>query len=136
MGKRLTSLSAGLAIHGCLSEALGARVTGIYPVAAPEDAALPYVTYYRTGVSDNPTKRSNAFDSCTVEVSVYAGGYGESVELAEAVRAALEGNLIIYADDGDGGRRLKVDCGRIADSGEWYMPETYRQDLTIECKIV
>lgn len=136
MGKSITSLSAGLAVNGALKAALGDKVTGIYPVASPENAAMPFVVYYRTGVRDNPTKGSNGFDTCTMEISVFTADYASGVGLIEAVRAAVEGRLIIYTDDADPEARLRVDCGRVADCGEWFGQDTYRQDITIECKIL
>ncbi len=87
-----TSLSAGLIINDILSndEAVQAIVTDVFPIVSDE-AKLPYIAYRRINYDQDPVKSGYGADTIQVEVSCYAEKYAESVELAEAVRAALDG---------------------------------------------
>lgn len=136
MTKKITFLSAGLAIYDVLTTALKGKVSRVYPCAAQENALLPYVEYARTGIYNNPTKSQQQlpYDTCTVEISVYSKTYAESVSLIEDVRAALEGQRIEYSDDKDSTRRLTVDCSKVIDCEETAGTEGFRQSITITCK--
>lgn len=87
-----TSLSAGLVIYAALNgnEEVKKRVTKVYPVVA-DSARLPYVFYAVTGMDQNPVKRAAGADTLTVRVSCCTVDYPTGAELAEAVRAALDG---------------------------------------------
>lgn len=136
MGKHITSLSAGYAVAEVLRTALGGRVTGIFPVYAPNDVKAPFVTYARTGSNGTPVKSKTAFDVTTLSLYVYSPDYGESVELMEEVRYAIENKSIHYVDDDDSSIEMRVDCSRVIDSDEGFSSDGYyAQSITIECKI-
>lgn len=87
-----TSLSAGLIINDILSndEAVSSIATDVFPIVSDE-AKLPYVSYRRINYDQDPAKSNYGSDTIQVEVDCYAEKYAQSVELAEAVRAALDG---------------------------------------------
>lgn len=87
-----TSLSAGLIIRKLLteSEAVTRHTRKIFPVAT-DTAKLPYILYRRASLEQSPTKAGlPGADTVEIEVNVYTEAYAEGVELAEAVRAALD----------------------------------------------
>lgn len=129
-----TSLSAGLAVYPVLKEALGDSVTKIYPVMSDENAEMPFVVYRRTGIRSENVKGSTAFDSSTLEISVFSKDYGQGVELMERIRAALELRTIRCTKSAQG-FDMVVGCTRMVDCEESWDADCYRQDLTIECKI-
>jgi len=129
-----TSLSAGLAVYAVLKESLGKNVTKIYPVVSDENAEIPFVVYRRTGIRSENVKGSTAFDSSTIEVSVFTKDYGQGVELMERIRAALEYTTINCTKETNG-FDMTVGCTRMTDCEESWDADCYRQDLTIECKI-
>jgi len=129
-----TSLSAGLAVFALLKGELGNSVKKIYPVVSDENAEMPFVVYRRTGIRSENVKGSTAFDSSTIEVSVFTKEYGEGVELMERIRAALEHTTIQCTKERDG-FDMMVGCTRMIDCEESWDADCYRQDLTIECKI-
>lgn len=87
-----TSLSAGLIINDILSsdETVASIATDVFPIVSDE-AKLPYVSYRRINYDQDPVKSNYGSDTIQVEVNCYAEKYAQSVELAEAVRAALDG---------------------------------------------
>ncbi len=93
-----TSLSAGLWIYKQL-EGMDAPVVAVMDPG--RDTRLPYVAYRRTALEAKAVKGCTGPEIATYEVSCYAAGYGESVELAEEVRARLDrtqdsiGSLVI-----------------------------------------
>lgn len=131
----VTSLSAGLAVSEVLTKALGDSVTAVYPVVSEQNARMPYVVYYRLATGSNPDKRGNAFDTCQLAIEVYTAGYAEGVGLMERVRQAVECRRISYTDDDDPTQRMTVDCSLVTDSSEEWAGDSFRQALTIECKI-
>lgn len=66
--------------------------TRIYPVLAPTTAALPFVTYRRTGV-----RREHTLDgpmgvaTTTIDLDIYATTYEAARILADLCRVALDG---------------------------------------------
>ncbi len=91
MGVNRTSLSAGVIIGKILAEdpEISSKVTKVFPVGVNE-ATLPYVIYRCCKAEVMPVKSPGAPDNTNIEVMCLAESYGESVELAEAVRAALD----------------------------------------------
>lgn len=125
MNNARTSLSAGLIVMGMLQEAgVAARA---FPIAAQE-AELPYIVYQRVAAKANPTKGLGSADAATVEVTVWAATVMESIELAEAVRAALDGRS--YERGGLACRRCLM-----ADSSEGWEADAYFQRMAFEMAI-
>ena len=124
-----TSLSAGEVIHFILTndEAVMSRARKVFPVAA-FDAVLPYVVYSRTSL-DQTTNKSNALNDMTaIEVLCCAEQYSDSVALAEAVRAALDG----VSAEVDG---LRMRSCYLADSEEAWGDDAFVQRLIFNVKI-
>lgn len=110
------------------SEAVTAAVTRVYPVVTDE-ATLPYVFYRRTGLQHNPVKTGMpGADTVTVEVTCCAKGYEESIQLAEAVRAALDGA------QGEADGLLMRSCV-LSDCVEDYESDAFVQQMIFTIKI-
>ena len=72
-----------------LARLLGFRT---YPSLAPMSAALPFVTYQRTLIERNQTlDLPVGVPRVSVEMATYAITYEEAREVADALRAALDG---------------------------------------------
>ena len=128
-----TSLSAGEAVFELLTtnEEVMKRVTKVLPVMSTE-AALPYIAYRRAGLSQTPTKaKPQGADTVKLELNCYAVTYAESVELAEAVRGALEG-WQWKADDGSG---LTVRSITLTDASEVWEDDAFVQMMVFEMSI-
>lgn len=141
-----TSLSAGNVIYKILAgnEAVTGKATKVFPVAA-DNAILPYVAYRRSRMEQTAEKgRANPYpaspdspyqsrgrvgaDTVYVEVNCYGATYAESVELAEAVRGALDGAR--YESDG-----LVMRCCMLSESQEYYEDDAYVQELVFKVRI-
>lgn len=125
-----TSLSAGIVVNDFLtSDTEVMKLTNkIYPVATYE-SSLPYVVYRRCGLEHNAAK-GRGTDTVIIEVSCYAAGYAESVELAEAVRAALD-----YKASRKGAGRLRVRSITLSDSEEAWEADAYVQILIFKINV-
>ena len=130
MAATKTSLSAGVVIRAVLmaDADVAARVNKIFPVVV-DNAELPYILYRRAKLSANPQKQGQpGSDSVEMEVQCYTEKYAEGVELAEAVRAALDYNAAEHE-----GQRLRS-CYLI-DSEEIFMDDAFVQHLVFNIKI-
>ena len=87
-----TSISAGLIIGTLLSEDpyIAAIATDVFPVVIDE-ATLPYVSFRALKMENAPAKGAPGAEALLMEVCCFSDSYAGSVELAEAVRAALDG---------------------------------------------
>lgn len=128
MAANKTSLSSGEIIRAVLTsdETVMGIVTKVFPVVTDE-AKLPYVMYRRAHMEQVPTKGIGA-DTVGVEVTCYAEQYTQSVELAEAVRAALDGKQASI----DG---LSMRSCHLTDSEEAWEDDAYVQQLIFTIKI-
>lgn len=133
--KSYSCLSAGLAVWEKLNsdETVMAIARKVFPVIATSGALLPYVCYRRTSLADTSVKGDVGADAINLTVDCYAADYDVSVRLAEAVRAALEGESFLYSDD-DGGY-LSVRSARLVDSTEDWVADAYVQSLVFEIRI-
>lgn len=125
-----TSLSAGAVIRAVLLADTGvaARVNKIFPIVT-DSAELPYILYRRAKLVPNPQKQGQpGADTVEMEVQCYTEKYAEGVELAEAVRAALD-----YKAAEHEGQRLRSCC--LIDSEEIYMDDAFVQHLVFNIKI-
>jgi hypothetical protein len=65
--------------------------TRIYPEVAQQDAPLPYVVYNISNNEPSDTKREpSKLDTANIEVNCYSTSYTEVIDMAVAVRAALD----------------------------------------------
>lgn len=82
-------LRSALVANATVTALLGARV---YPVLAPASAALPFVTWRRTGIERSQTLGSPmGVPRVTVEYSIYATTYEQARDVADAMRVCLDG---------------------------------------------
>lgn len=91
MAGNKTSISSGIIVGKILMEdpEVSSMVTKVFPVVVDE-ATLPYVAYRCVATEVTDTKCSGSPDTAVIEVGCFAATYGESVRLAESVRAALD----------------------------------------------
>lgn len=127
-----TSLSAGLVVRDVL---LGdARVRAItrtvVPVFSPtEPLTLPYVVYRRTKLTvRSVAQRGTGAEGVEMEVCCYAASYSESVELAEAVRRALDHRQATAEG-------LTMRSCTLADSSEEEGGDAYAQVLVFDVRV-
>lgn len=125
-----TSLSAGAIIRAVLLEdaEVAARTNKVFPVAT-DSADLPYILYRRTSLSPNPQKSGQPVaDEIQIEVICFTERYSEGVELAEAVRAALDQVSAVHE-----GMRLRS-C-YLLDSEEAYQDDAFVQQLVFSARM-
>lgn len=125
-----TSLSAGAIIRTVLlaDAEVAARVKKIFPVAT-DSAELPYILYRRTSLLPNPQKSGQpGADEIQIEVLCFTERYREGVELAEAVRAALD---MVSARHDD----MRLRSCYLSDSEEAYQDDAFVQQLIFNIKI-
>nr|WP_158611158.1 DUF3168 domain-containing protein [Prevotella sp. OH937_COT-195] len=110
------------------SEAVTQRTKKIFPIVI-DKAELPYILYRRAALEHNPTKAGQpGADTVQMEVNVYTAAYSEGVELAEAVRAALD-----YAQGEISG--LKMRSCTLTDSEEGWEDDACVQNMTFTIKL-
>ena len=128
MAVNKTSLSAGEIVRDVLikDEEVKTRVNKVFPVVE-DKATLPYIIYRRVRLEPTPTQSGGA-DTIGIEVLCGSSGYTEGVELAEAVRGALEGRQAEI----DG---LRMRSCYLLDSEESWQNDAYVQQLIFQVKI-
>lgn len=125
-----TSLSAGSIIRAILLEdaEVKAMTGNVFPVAT-DKATLPYILYRRTSLEHNPSKaKQPGADTVHIEVLCFTEKYKDGVEMAEAVRAALD-----YAQGESDG--LVMRSCILNDSEEAWQDDAYVQQLVFSVKI-
>jgi hypothetical protein len=129
MAANKTSLSAGLLLRQLLDadEEVKSRVNHIFPVFTSM-ATLPYILYRRRGLAQLPTKQTQPNDSAEIEILCYTQSYTDGVELAEAVRNALDNRR------GDVNGLTMRSC-LLTDSEELYQDDAFIQFLVFTVKI-
>lgn len=120
-------LSAGTAVYEVLSDWLKGKVTKVFPVVTDE-AVLPYVCYHREALETVAAKHAPSADTATIVVDCYAATYNGSVELAEAVREALDGVSIKTAAG------LNVRSSYLTDAAESWTDDAFVQSLTFKLR--
>lgn len=130
MAVNKSSLSAGVIIRDVLLEdsEVASLTNNIFPVAA-DSAELPYIVYRRTELEPNPQKSGQpGADEICVEVLCHSAQYSEGVELAEAVRSALD-----YASAKN--EILRMRSCYLAGGEEFYENDAFVQQLIFKIKI-
>ena len=132
MEKERSSLSAGIVIRDVLldNEKVKEITCNIIPVFSPtENLILPYVTYKRLRLDGRTAKTDpRRAESVEMEVACYASGYSESVDLAEAVRVALDHKTM--SSDG-----LNLRSCTLVDSSETYEGDAFVQVLVFDVRV-
>lgn len=124
---RETALSANKYIYKILTEdeTLSGLTKGqIYPVVAEENVTYPFVIFTKSDAFANYTKDILAYDSATIQVAVAAVNYFQTVEIAERVRALLEGRRDSYFAN-----------VQFVSVSEDYVEDAYVQTLEFNCQI-
>lgn len=123
-----TSLSAGQLIRAILlkSEDVTAITENVFPVYRKR-ADLPYILYGRRTLDPTQTK-SKAADTVEIEIDCYTEDYDQGIELAEAVREALDH---VEGEDGE----LSMHSCSMTDAGEMFEADAYVQSLVFNMKI-
>lgn len=124
-----SSLSAGEIINAVLTNdaEVSARAGNIYPVVE-DKADLPYIVYRRVQLEQGQVKGQRGNDTVGIEILCYTKGYTEGVELAEAVRDALDGKQAEHEG-------LVMRSCHLADSEEAWQDDAYVQQLVFSVKI-
>lgn len=125
-----TSLGAGAIIREMLlnDADVKQRTNKIFPVVISK-AELPYILYRRAALQHNPTKAGlPGADTVTMEVFCYTASYADGVELAEAVRKALD-----YAQGEKDGLIMRS-C-TLVDSEEDFTDDAFVQCLSFNVNI-
>ena len=133
MAVNKTSLSAGVLIRELLldSAEVTARTNRVYPVAT-DKAELPYILYRRASMEQNPQKTGNpGADTVQMEVICFAADYDDCLELAEAVRGALDNKRDMQTDD----ETLTMRSCLLVDSEEAWQDDAYVQQLIFNVKV-
>jgi hypothetical protein len=82
-------LRSALIANGAVSALIGTRV---FPVIAPASAQLPFVTWRRVGVRRQQTLGAPmGMPVTTVEYSIFGTTYEQARDVADAMRAVLDG---------------------------------------------
>ena len=124
-------ISAGYIIASILSSdetLLGLGITDVFPTVLEKEAVLPYISYQRTGMSQQTVKTGMGADTAQITISCFAAEYEDSLEIAEAVRAALDGKQATYED-----MRMRS-CFLDGGSEDW-ADDAYIQELVFNVKI-
>lgn len=126
-----SSLSAGLLLRAALlcCEPVARVVTRIFPVYTAE-AGLPYIYYRRKALEGTAVKRMPVDDTVAMQLYICAATYDESLAIAEAVRAHIDGRAW---DDTQLGMRARM-C-HLTDAEEYFEADAYVQLLTFNLKI-
>lgn len=64
--------------------------SNIYGGIAPQNGSLPYIVFNRSGQIPTPDKQANNIGDLLLEIDIYATGYNEAIEIADAAREALD----------------------------------------------
>lgn len=127
-----TSLSVGLLLYEALncSPEVTSITDKIFPVIQPSEVTLPYICYSRKSVETLSNKQNTRNDTAIVEFRCYAESYGESVELGEAVRSALD-----YQQMSDDDNELVIRSCQMVDASDDFEGDSFFQTLIFQIKI-
>lgn len=129
MAVNKTSLSVGEIIYDVLTNdaEVMARANKVFPVVT-DKATLPYVAYRRSRLEHSPAKGTQGADTVQIDVLCFAAKYGDGVQLAEAVRQALDGKQATKDT-------LIMRSCTIAGGEEYYENDAYIQELNFTIKV-
>ena len=86
MKLRTSSLKVGRVIHKELSD-----IAPTYAIVAENKAQFPFITWRRLSLQCYDTKdRYNVLEKATMEITVAANTYAESLDIAQAVKIRLD----------------------------------------------
>lgn len=94
-----------------------------YPCVADNDVKFPYIVYNRNGLSTQLTKDGYSEDTISFEISIYSDKYAQTIEVAEAVRNALETLSTTYD------KYFELNNSIITNASEYWESNTYIQNI-------
>jgi hypothetical protein len=62
----------------------------LFPIVGDDDVKNPFLVYERKSIQPNYTKDGLSYDECVIEITCVSDNYSEVIELADAVRKAIE----------------------------------------------
>lgn len=133
MAVNKTSLSIGALIREILLDSadVAARTNKVYPVAT-DKAELPYILYRRAALEQTAQKTGQpGVDTVQLEVICFAADYDDCLELAEAVRGALDNRRGMQSNDDT----LALSSCQLVDSEEAWQDDAYVQQLIFSVKV-
>lgn len=131
MAKKLTILSAAIIMAEILMSSTDVTnlTETIIPVAGT-DLKGPYVVFRRSKLATQQVANQKSADSALIEIQCVSPDYDQSLELAEAVREALDGTQITSDDE-----TLVLRSCFLSDSKEYWADDGYVQLLIFTVKI-
>ena len=100
----------------------------IYPLVSKVDCEFPFIVYQRMSVVPSYTKDGLIAEEQNYNITVLADTYSESVELADAVRDALELERGTFA-----GQRIRNI--KLTSVNESWVSDTYVQELNFTLEL-
>lgn len=98
----------------------------IYPISSKGSTFFPFIVYSRSSLTPNYTKDwHDTGDMVTVEIIAASDNYLNSVEVAEAIRRALENKRGKY-------EAFDVESAKVVASVEDFISDTFIQRITFE----
>lgn len=109
-------------IGGLINELLDG-ILAVYPIVAEKGAPTPFAVYRRTATLGRNTKdRYDYEETVQYEINVVTQGYPQGIELAKAVKKALEGKRGKWGN-------LRVTAIRMTGADERWSADTFVQTL-------
>lgn len=122
-----TAISANKHIYSLLTadtQLMEAVSGNIYPLVAEESVTYPFIIFTKESASGNYTKDFLTYDSATISVAIAARNYFQTVQIAERVRAVLEGYRDSY-----------FNSIQLENVSEDFIEDAYIQQLQFDTKI-
>lgn len=122
----MSCLQVGKAIKELLAKE---NITNVYPLIADEGTTFPFVIYKRTSLVPSNTKdRYNYSYIATVEITIAASNYIDSINLAEKIQTLVEHIRGVYND-------IQINDTYLVDSSEEYLEDSFTQKLIFNIEI-
>lgn len=125
----MTGLSIGLYINEKLGSTpdLTALVgEKVFPISTQKEVAFPFVVYQRGGLTSTYTKDFLSGDIVSISFIIASDEYFQSVEIAEALRAALEGKRA---------KKYGISETKLVSANEDMIENTFVQSLVFSFKM-
>ncbi len=117
----INTLNIGKYIYSVLngSEEITCKV---YPLIADNDAKYPFIIYRRVNLNSNSNKDGYYEDNVSIEITVVADKYTDSIDIATKIRSLLEKQSVNYDD-------LEINDATLSLATEEYSNNAYVQRL-------
>lgn len=121
---RTSSLRVGRVIHKELSD-----IAPTYAIVAEAKAQFPFITWRRLSLQCYDTKdKYNIMEKATMEITIAANTYAESLDIAQAVKIRLDHRGGQYETDTE--EPITIEEIRMVNASEEYVNNAYVQTLT------